>query len=89
VASDGWERGDVTELANQMARLKRLAHRIIWVSPHAGKDGFAPDVQGLAAALPYTDRLMAGDTVAGLNRLAALLSKEKIPGWDGGRSEHA
>lgn len=78
VASDGWERGDVTELATQMARLKRLAHRVVWVSPHAGKDGFTPDVRGLGAALPFTDRLVAGDSVASMHRLAALLSEEEV-----------
>ena len=83
VASDGWERGDVTELGIQMARLKRLAHRVVWVSPHAGKPGFAPDVQGLAAAVPHIDRLVAGDSVASLSHLATLLSREKFPGWDG------
>ncbi len=88
VASDGWERGEVTELATQMARLQRLAHRIVWVSPHAGKAGFVPEVRGLGAALPYTDRLLAGDSVASLHRLAALLSQEDL-GRNGGRSAHA
>lgn len=88
VASDGWERGDVTELATQMARLQRLAHRIVWVSPHAGKAGFSPEVRGLGAALPYADRLLAGDSVASLHRLAALLSQEDL-GRNGGRSAHA
>ena len=29
-------------LGEQMARLARLAHRVVWVNPHRGKDGFAP-----------------------------------------------
>ena len=42
IASDGWERGDAGLLAEQMARLARLAHRIVWINPHRGKTGFAP-----------------------------------------------
>ncbi len=39
VFSDGWERGDATALAEQMQRLRRLAHRVLWVNPHAGRAG--------------------------------------------------
>ncbi len=53
VFSDGWERGEPTLLGEQMARLKRLAHAVIWVNPHAGKDGYAPVQGGIVAALPY------------------------------------
>ena len=33
ILSDGWDRGTPDLLAGQMARLRRLAHRIIWVNP--------------------------------------------------------
>jgi uncharacterized protein len=78
VASDGWERGDVTLLAEQMERMRRLAHRVVWVSPHAGKDGFTPATAGLRAAAPAVDALMAGHNVAALAKLAGLLSEEEI-----------
>ncbi|HEU4542386.1 MAG TPA: VWA domain-containing protein [Jiangellaceae bacterium] len=80
VASDGWERGDVSLLGAQMVRLRRLAHRVVWVSPHAGKDGFAPATAGLQAALPSVDRLVAGNTADALDRLARLVSRDVIPG---------
>jgi uncharacterized protein len=76
IASDGWERGDVDQLGGQMRRLQRLAHQVVWVSPHAGKDGFAPETAGLRAALPSVDVLVAGHTVDTLERLAELLSRE-------------
>ena len=60
VFSDGWERGEPVLLGEQMARLRRLAHKIIWVNPHAGKDGYAPVQGGIVAALPYLDELLAG-----------------------------
>jgi uncharacterized protein len=78
IASDGWERGDVAQLGEQMQRLHRLAHRVVWVSPHAGKDGFAPATAGLRTALPSIDLLVAGHSVETLSRLADLLSLEEL-----------
>jgi hypothetical protein len=78
VASDGWERGEVSLLGAQMVRLRRLAHRVVWVSPHAGKDGFAPATAGLQAALPSIDALVAGNTADALDRLARLVSHDEI-----------
>jgi uncharacterized protein with von Willebrand factor type A (vWA) domain len=69
VFSDGWERGEPTLLAEQLARLRRLAHRIIWVNPHAGKAGYAPVQGGIVAALPHLDELLAGHSLATLERL--------------------
>ena len=74
VASDGWERGDAVLLGEQMARLSRLAHRIIWVHPHRGKDGFAPVTGGMSAALPHIDELLAGHTLDALHTLADVIA---------------
>jgi hypothetical protein len=75
VASDGWERGDATLLGEQMARLRRLAHRIVWVNPHKGKAGFAPVTAGMATALPYVDDFVEGHTLAAYEELARVLSE--------------
>lgn len=69
VFSDGWERGTPELLGVQMARLHRLAHRLVWVNPHAGKDGYAPVQGGIVAALPYLDDLLAGHSLATLEEL--------------------
>ena len=74
IASDGWERGDAALLGDQMARLARLAHRVIWVNPHRGKDGFAPVTSGMVAALPYIDDLLAGHTLDALHTLADVIA---------------
>lgn len=71
--SDGWERGDVAVLVDQMARLARLAHRVVWANPRAGRAGFAPTAKGMAAALPYCDDLVAGHSLAALEHLAAVV----------------
>ncbi|MFL6144744.1 MAG: vWA domain-containing protein [Labedaea sp.] len=62
--SDGWERGDAALLGEQTARLRRLAHAVLWVNPHAGRSGYAPVQSGIAAALPHVDRLLAGHSLA-------------------------
>jgi uncharacterized protein with von Willebrand factor type A (vWA) domain len=69
VFSDGWERGDPILLAEQMAALRRLAHAVLWVNPHAGVDGYLPVQSGIAAALPFIDRLLAGHSLATLQQL--------------------
>ncbi|HEY5335134.1 MAG TPA: VWA domain-containing protein [Mycobacteriales bacterium] len=74
LASDGWERGDATLLAEQMARLSRLAHRVVWVNPHKGKDGFAPITAGMLAALPHVDDLVAGHSIVALRALAEVIA---------------
>jgi uncharacterized protein with von Willebrand factor type A (vWA) domain len=62
--SDGWERGTPGLLAEQMARLRRLAHRVIWVNPHRGKAGYRPVQGGIVAALPHVDDFVAGHSLA-------------------------
>ncbi|CRK60261.1 carbon monoxide dehydrogenase E protein [Alloactinosynnema sp. L-07] len=69
VFSDGWERGDPALLGEQMARLGRLAHRVLWVNPHAGSPEYQPVQSGIAAALPYLHQLLAGHSLATLDRL--------------------
>jgi hypothetical protein len=64
VFSDGWERGDAGLLGEQMQRLHRVARRVVWVNPHVGKDGYLPVQQGIVAALPFVDDLVAGHSIA-------------------------
>jgi uncharacterized protein len=64
VFSDGWERGDAGLLGEQMRRLHTIAHRVVWVNPHVGKDGYLPVQQGIVAALPHVDDLVAGHSLA-------------------------
>jgi uncharacterized protein with von Willebrand factor type A (vWA) domain len=60
IASDGWERGDAGLLGEQMARLSRLAHAVVWIHPHEGRAGFAAATAGMQAALPHVDRIVPG-----------------------------
>jgi hypothetical protein len=74
VLSDGWERGDASALGEQMARLHRLAHRVVWSNPRAGRPGFAPLAAGMAAALPHVDVFVSGHSLAALERLASIVA---------------
>ena len=60
ILSDGWDRGDPTQLTEEMARLRRVAHRIVWVNPLKATPGYEPLARGMAAALPYVDEMVAG-----------------------------
>jgi uncharacterized protein len=75
IFSDGWERGDPALLAEQMARLRRLAHRVVWVNPHRGKAGYRPVQGGIAAALPYIDDFLAGHSMATFGELVEVVAR--------------
>jgi uncharacterized protein len=69
ILSDGWERDDPERLAGEMARLRRLAHRIVWVNPRSASAAYAPLAGGMAAALPYCDAFLSGHSVAALHEV--------------------
>lgn len=64
ICSDGWERGEVDVLGEQVARLSRYAHRVVWVNPHRGKAGYEPVQRGVQAVLPHVDDFLAGHSLA-------------------------
>lgn len=66
VASDGWDSDPPQALEAAMRRLRRRAYRVVWVNPRVAGEGFAPRVASMAAALPYCDRLLPGDTFGSL-----------------------
>jgi uncharacterized protein len=75
VLSDGWERGDTAELAAQVARLRRIAHRVVWVNPHRGKVGYEPVQQGIVAVLPHVDDFVAGHSLATYAELVEVVAR--------------
>ncbi|GAB3704448.1 vWA domain-containing protein [Mariniluteicoccus flavus] len=77
VVSDGLERGEPAALAEAVARVRRLAHRIVWIHPRAGAEGWRPATRGLAAALPFVDALVAGDSVAALEDAGRVIARSR------------
>ena len=73
--TDGWERGDSTELGEQMARLHRLARRVVWVSPHRDKPGYEPVQKGAVAVLPHVDAFVAGHSLMAFERVCDAVAR--------------
>lgn len=75
VLSDGWDRGDPDLLAEQMERLHRVTHRLIWVNPLKVTPGYAPLARGMAAALPHLDAFVEGHSVAAMEELTRVIAE--------------
>ena len=75
ILSDGWDRGDPEVLGAELARLRRVAHRLVWVNPLKASPGYAPLARGMAAALPHVDEFVEGHSVASLEALAEVVAR--------------
>ena len=75
--SDGWDRGDVDVLRRSMEMLHRHAHRLIWLNPLLGSDGYQPICRGIRTALPYVDYFLPAHNLESLAQLTKIL----IPLW--------
>ncbi len=73
ILSDGWDRGEPEQLDVEMARLRRAAFRLVWLNPLAAHPDYQPLARGMQAAVPHTDRLLAGNSLASLEELATIL----------------
>jgi uncharacterized protein with von Willebrand factor type A (vWA) domain len=74
IISDGWDTGDPAVLGREMARLSRVAHRIVWVNPRTQSPQYQPLVGGMAAAWPYCDAVVSGHSLHALHELTAALA---------------
>jgi uncharacterized protein len=72
--SDGWDRGDPHVLRDEIARLQRSCHRLIWLNPLIGTVDFAPLTRGLQAALPFVDDFLPVRTLRDVRDLAVHLT---------------
>jgi uncharacterized protein with von Willebrand factor type A (vWA) domain len=73
IISDGWETGDARLLGQQMARLSRLAHKIVWANPRTASPRYEPLVAGMAAAWPYCDEVVSAHSLWALDPLLTAL----------------
>ncbi|TMB96526.1 MAG: VWA domain-containing protein [Chloroflexi bacterium] len=74
IISDGWDRGNPEQLTAELIHLRRSAHRLIWLNPLLGSEGYQPLTRGMAAALPYCDDFLAAHNVQALDDLGRLLA---------------
>jgi uncharacterized protein len=75
ICSDGLEVGDPELLAEQMAHLSRLAHRVVWLNPLKGHPAYEPLARGMQAALRYVDVFASGHNLASLEEVAAAFGR--------------
>ena len=75
VASDGLEIGEPDLMAAQTARLARLAHALVWMSPLKADPSYQPLTRGMRLALPHLDHLVAADSVSDLENMAYLVPR--------------
>jgi uncharacterized protein with von Willebrand factor type A (vWA) domain len=74
IVSDGWDRGDPSQLTAELVHLRRTAHRLIWLNPLIGSKGYQPLTRGMAAALPHCDDFLAANNLQALEDLGKLLA---------------
>ncbi len=75
ICSDGLDVGEPELLASQMARLHRLAHKIVWLNPLQENPDYQPLARGMAAALPYVDLFSGGHNLAEIEKTCAAIGR--------------
>jgi uncharacterized protein len=83
ILSDGWELHDPKLVGREMARLGRLAYRIVWVNPRVGANGFVPRARGMTEALPHCDALVSGHSLEALDEVVEAIAAEPGRGATG------
>jgi uncharacterized protein with von Willebrand factor type A (vWA) domain len=81
VITDGLDTGEPSELAAELAWLRRRCRRLLWLNPLLRFDGYAPIARGAAVLNAYAHGMVAVHNVAKLedlaSSLAALMNKSK------------
>ncbi|MDQ6825160.1 MAG: VWA domain-containing protein [Candidatus Eremiobacteraeota bacterium] len=73
IISDGWDRGDIQLLADEMRSLQRRSYRLIWLNPLLGAKNYRPQTVGMKAALPYIDDFLPAHNLKSLAQLIVAL----------------
>ncbi len=74
LVTDGLDHERIDLLGEEMTRLRRFAHRIVWLNPLLRYAGFAPQARGVQAILPHVDALRPAHNLASLLALESLLA---------------
>lgn len=75
IASDGWDSDPPEVLEHALARLRRRAHRLVWLNPRAAQPDYQPLTGSMAAALPFCDSFLPGHTLTALQEVLAMLTR--------------
>ena len=74
IISDGWDTGATSLLSSEMERLNKSCHRLIWLNPNLGFEGYQPLTQGIQAILPNVDEFLPVHNLKSLIDLGKVLS---------------
>lgn len=74
LVTDGLEREEGAALGEEAARLRRLAHRVIWLNPLLRYEGFEPRAAGIRAILPHVDAFLPVHNLRSLADLGTSLA---------------
>lgn len=75
ILSDGYCTSSADALGRGLAKLRRRAHRIVWLNPLKSWRDYAPVARGMAAALPHLDAHLPANTIDALAALEPELEK--------------
>ncbi len=75
IITDGWDRGDPELLRNEMVRLHRNAHRLIWLNPLIGSENYEPLTRGAMAMRPFVDDFLPVRNLSNLATIARALAR--------------
>ena len=73
IVSDGWDRGDPELMRQEMTRLRKRVHKLLWLNPLLGTPGYQPLCLGMKTALPYLDYFLPAHNLESLIQLAKTL----------------
>jgi uncharacterized protein len=73
ICSDGLDVGEPEVLRAEMARLSRLAHRVVWLNPLKEDPAYEPLARGMRAALPHVDVFLSGHNLESLEEVGQAL----------------
>jgi len=75
VMSDGYDTDSPQALAVELRRLKRRAHRLVWLNPLLGWKNYEPVARAMTAALEYVDCFAPAHSLASLAALEGELAR--------------
>jgi uncharacterized protein len=75
IVSDGYDTGTPEQLGEEMRRLRRRCHKIIWLNPLIGWRDYSPQARGMQAALPYVDLFAPAHNLESLAALEPFLAR--------------
>ena len=63
IASDGWDTDPPEMVEQQIKKLRRRCHKLIWLNPRSAAPDFEPLVGTMAAAIPHCDNFLPGHSL--------------------------